>query len=254
VHNLKAMIEGEEMSSSGGGFNPIGSSARRPRPCAWRDVGLARPSRPDRLVRALAQFVRLGSTPAAATRSTRPLRRRDAIVDELGHAHLREVHERTNALANAWLDAGLGEGDGVAIMCRNHRGFIEATSPRRSSAPRALPEHGVRGPAAHRGRQREKPSAIVYDEEFAELLEDAGKRRKRFIGWVDDDSPPDPTLEELIERATPRRRCRRRERARRDPHLGHDGHAEGRARASAERSSPAIALLSRIPLKAASAR
>ena len=41
--------------------------------------------------------------------------------------------------------------------------------------------------------------AIVYDEEFAELLEDAGKRRKRFIAWHDAETTDDPTLEELIE-------------------------------------------------------
>ena len=37
------------------------------------------------------------------------------------------AHERSNALAHAFRDAGIGEGDGVAILCRNHRGFIDAT-------------------------------------------------------------------------------------------------------------------------------
>ena len=39
--------------------------------------------------------------------------------------------------------------------------------------------------------KREDASAIVYDQEFTELLEDAGKRRKRFIAWVEDDSSRD---------------------------------------------------------------
>ena len=38
-----------------------------------------------------------------------------------------EIHARSNALAHAFADAGIVEGDGVAIMCRNHRGFIDAT-------------------------------------------------------------------------------------------------------------------------------
>ena len=49
------------------------------------------------------------------------------IVDELGTLTFGEVHERTNALAHALLRRRHQEGDGVGIMCRNHRGFIEAT-------------------------------------------------------------------------------------------------------------------------------
>ena len=38
-----------------------------------------------------------------------------------------EVQERTNALARALREEGVKQGDGVAIMCRNHRGFIDIT-------------------------------------------------------------------------------------------------------------------------------
>ena len=110
-------------------------------------------------------------------------RTRTAIIDELGTLTFGEVHERTNALANAWLDDGLGEGDGVAIMCRNHRGFIEATVAASKLGAHALYLNtAFAGPQLTEVVQREKPTAIVFDEEFTELLEDAGKRRKRFIG------------------------------------------------------------------------
>ena len=59
-----------------------------------------------------------------------------AIVDELGTLDLRRgprAHERARPRAAA--DGASSAGDGVAIMCRNHRGFVEATSPARSSAP-----------------------------------------------------------------------------------------------------------------------
>ena len=49
------------------------------------------------------------------------------LIDELGALSFAEVHGRSNALARALGDEGVGEGDGVAIMCRNHRGFVEAT-------------------------------------------------------------------------------------------------------------------------------
>src|SRR3546814_16201786 len=72
LENLNAMIEGEEMSSSGGrGFNPItlvSQAAETARVAVTS--GLARTSRPDKPVRALASFVRLGTTPAAGTRKS----------------------------------------------------------------------------------------------------------------------------------------------------------------------------------------
>ena len=38
-----------------------------------------------------------------------------------------ETHARSNAIARALRDEGLTSEDGVAIMCRTHPGFVEAT-------------------------------------------------------------------------------------------------------------------------------
>ena len=255
LENLNAMIEGEEMSSSGGrGFNPItlvSQAAETARVAVTS--GLARPSRPDKLVRALASFVRLGPTPAAGYTTNAILRPDEtAIVDELGTLTFGEVHERTNALANAWLDAGLGEGDGIAIMCRNHRGFIEATvAASKIGAHSLYLNTAFAGPQLTEVVQREKPAAIVYDQEFTKLLEDAGKRRKRFIAWVDDDSPPDPTLEDLIEAGDTEAPVPPAEPGRVVILTsGTTGTPKGAARKQPDGLSPAISLLSRIPLKA----
>jgi fatty-acyl-CoA synthase len=198
-------------------------------------------------------FIRLGSTPAAGYTINATLRPDEiAIVDELGTLTFGEVNERTNALANAWLDAGLGEGDGVAIMARNHRGFIEATVAASKIGAHALYLNtAFAGPQLTEVVQREKPSAIVYDQEFTELLEDAGKRRKRFIAWVDDDSPPDPTLEELIESGDTEPPVPPSEPGRVVILTsGTTGTPKGASRKTPDGLSPAIALLSRIPLKA----
>src|SRR5690348_10270909 len=92
------------------------------------EVGVLRPTRPDHLLRLGLALRKWGATPAAgyavsAIRHAHEL----AIVDELGTLTFEDVHRRTNALAHALSDEGIGEGDGVAIMCRNHRGFIDAT-------------------------------------------------------------------------------------------------------------------------------
>src|SRR5581483_10714959 len=89
-------------------------------------AGLLAPTRPDKLLRMGHAYLRWGPTPAAgyAVGATRHPDR-VAIVDELGTVTFAEVVERSNRLANALADRGLNEGDRVAIMCRNHRGFVD---------------------------------------------------------------------------------------------------------------------------------
>src|SRR5205085_7018258 len=114
---------------------------------------------------------------------------RVAIVDERGAVTFGEVHRRTNALASELRRSGIAEGDGVAIMCRNHRGFIEATVACAKLGASALYLNtSFAGPQIADVVQREDPVALVYDEEFARLVEDAGKGRKRFIAWAEPQS------------------------------------------------------------------
>ena len=170
------------------------------------EAGVIRPMRPDRLLRVGLALARFGRSPAAgAIALAQRYPDEPMIVDELGTLSFRDVDLRTNALAHALSDAGIVEGDGVGIMCRNHRGFIEATiAISKLGADALYLNTAFAGPQLTEVVKREKPRAIVYDEEFAELLEDAGKRRKRFIAWHDSEDPADPTLDELIEGATPR--------------------------------------------------
>jgi non-ribosomal peptide synthetase component F len=53
--------------------------------------------------------------------------KRTALIDEIGELTYSELDRRSNALARALTELGVSEGDSVAIMCRNHRGFIDTT-------------------------------------------------------------------------------------------------------------------------------
>jgi len=170
------------------------------------EAGVIRPMRPEKVVHMASTMLRWGPTPAAGY-AVSAARRPDkiGIVDELGTLTFKEIHERTNALANAWSDLGIGEGDGVAILCRNHRGFIDATVACSKLGANALYLNTMfAGPQITDVCTREKPKAIVYDQEFADLVQEAGKRRKRFVAWFDgeDGAAPidDPLLEDLIAR------------------------------------------------------
>ena len=171
--------------------------------------GIVKPIRPDRLFSVAKTLVRWGRSPAAGYMSgVARYPDRISIIDELGSLTFKDVNERTNRLASALADRGVGEGDGVAIMARNHRYFIEATvAISKLGADSLYMNTAFSAPQLAEVADREKPKAIIYDEEFAELIEDAGKRRKRFVAWTDSEDTDDPTLEDLIAEGDPRTRC-----------------------------------------------
>jgi acyl-CoA synthetase (AMP-forming)/AMP-acid ligase II/uncharacterized membrane protein len=216
-------------------------------------AGMIRPSRPDKIVRALMAVARWGYTPAAAyTANAARFPDEDAIVDELGKLTFGQVHERTNRLASSLADAGVLEGDGVAIMARNHRYFVESVVALSKLGAHALfLNTQFAGPQLEEVMEREKPVGIIYDQEFEELLGDSTFRRKRFIAWHDDaEELDDPTLEQLIEDGDPVDLVPPEE----DGRVviltsGTTGTPKGATRKQPETIGPAVALLSKIPLK-----
>jgi acyl-CoA synthetase (AMP-forming)/AMP-acid ligase II len=216
------------------------------------DAGVIRPIRPDRLWDFVRTLQRWGRSPAAGAISLAARFADDPMLaDELGTLSFSEVNVRTNALAHSLADAGVVEGDGVGIMCRNHRGFVESTiAVSKLGADSLYLNTAFAGPQLAEVAQREKPRAIIYDEEFAGLLEDVGKRRKRFVAWHDSDRTADPTLDELI-RAGDSDDVVPPDREGRAVVLtsGTTGTPKGASRANPQSLDPAVSLLSKIPLK-----
>ena len=114
--------------------------------------GMVGPELPHKLAQMLLAFERHGLLAGAVTIGA--IRHGDRVVirDERGDVTYKELDERTNALANAWRDEGLAPGDGVAILVRNHRGFLEsvfaAAKLRRQDHPA---QHILRRPPDPRG-------------------------------------------------------------------------------------------------------
>jgi fatty-acyl-CoA synthase len=218
------------------------------------ETGIIGPARPDKLLRVGVALQRWGPTPAAGYTAAAIVHPDDtAIIDELGTLTFRDVHERTNSLAHAFSDAGILEGDGVAIMCRNHRGFIDTTVALSKLGANALYLNtAFAGPQITDVVAREKPVAIVYDAEFEELIHDAGVRRKRFIGWHDGgEKPKDPLIEDLIEQGDPSDVVPPSEKGRVVILTsGTTGTPKGASRKQPESLDPAAALFSKIPMRA----
>ena len=166
----------------------------------FNDVGLIRPMRPDKLARLVERYVRLGASPAlgaAANAITQP--DRVAIIDEAGSLTWERTHRRSNALARALRDQGVEMGDGVAIMCRNHRYFIEATMACAKLGSVALYLNtAFAGPQLADVLEREQPAALIYDQEFTDLLSEAKASLRRFVAWEEKEGTDEVTLEQLI--------------------------------------------------------
>jgi acyl-CoA synthetase (AMP-forming)/AMP-acid ligase II/uncharacterized membrane protein len=253
LHNLKAEIEGgpdevsEGMSIPGRVAYQLGSVK------VLVDAGVVRPMRPDRLVKFVQTLMRWGRSPAAgAIALADRFPNETMVVDELGALTFSDVHTRSNALAHSLSDLGVVEGDGVGIMCRNHRGFIESTF-----AVSKLGGHSLYLNTAFAGPQlaevvdRERPKAIIYDEEFAGLLSEAGKGRKRVVAWHDSERCDDPTIDDLIGQGDPDDVVPPSQEGRAVILTsGTTGSPKGASRANPQSLDPAVSLLATIPLKA----
>ncbi|MGI8802707.1 MAG: acyl-CoA synthetase [Solirubrobacteraceae bacterium] len=218
--------------------------------------GVAHPDRPDRLVRAGIALRRWGPTPAAGyTASAARVPDATAIDDERGTLSFGDVDRRTNALAHSLRDAGVGEGDGVGILVRNHRGFVEATvACSKLGADALYLNTGFAGPQIADVVARERPVALIHDEEFTELCAGATPGRETFLAWheaSDRATSRPPTLEQLIA-AGDERSLRPPERPGKVVILtsGTTGTPKGASRRQPDSLAPAASLLSKIPLRA----
>jgi fatty-acyl-CoA synthase len=166
--------------------------------------GILGPERPDKLARIAFEVARRGPFAAATTMAAIRWGDRPAFVDELGTLSFREIDERSNALANAWLSDGMKPGDTVAILCRNHRGFADATYAAAKAGFRSVfMNTEFAGPQIDDVCKREGVAALVFDEEYDDRAPASAERHYR--AWTESGGAggAQATLEELIASSAP---------------------------------------------------
>jgi acyl-CoA synthetase (AMP-forming)/AMP-acid ligase II len=164
-----------------------------------RESGILGLHRPDKSARVVAAFLRWGASPALGI-ATAAIKypHEPALVDERGSLTFEQLQRRSNALADSFRKMGVGYGDGVGIMCRNHRGFVEATLATAKLGASALYLNTMfAGPQLTEVMRREAPKALVYDEEFGELLGGVDEGVERIVAWTDGETDAQ-TLDSLI--------------------------------------------------------
>ncbi len=125
------------------------------------------------------------------------------LVDELGELTWTEIDQRATRLAHGLRDVGVREGDSVALLCRNHRYFLDAsTALSKLGADILYLNTAFSAPQLGEVCKREKPAAVIYDEEFAELVDDSAIDVARVVAWHDGGPGDVPLLEDLIEKGS----------------------------------------------------
>jgi acyl-CoA synthetase (AMP-forming)/AMP-acid ligase II len=163
------------------------------------EAGIVGLVRPDKAAKVATTFLRWGASPATGVATAaHKYPHETMLIDERGSLSFERVHRRSNALAHAFAGMGIGPGDGIGIMCRNHRGFIEATLGAAKLGAGALYLNTMfAGPQLVEVTRREAPKALVYDDEFADLLDGVDEGIARIVAWSDG-TPQGTTLEGLI--------------------------------------------------------
>jgi fatty-acyl-CoA synthase len=127
------------------------------------------PHRTAKVARAISRYGALGGllSAAAVTHGDRP-----GLTDETGTLSFLELDGRSNAVARDLARRGIGTGDGVAILMRNHRGFVDAVFGAAKLGARViLLNTDFAGPQIREVASREGTRVLICDSEYLPLLE-----------------------------------------------------------------------------------
>ncbi|MGB8403712.1 MAG: acyl-CoA ligase FadD12 [Mycobacterium sp.] len=168
-----------------------------------RDARLLAPLRPDKYLRMAAAVRReQRSLVTGFAISAQRCPHRPGLVDELGTLTWKELDERSDAFAAAIQVSPSAAPKLVGIMCRNHRGFVEALiAAYRIGADVLLLNTAFAGPALAEVVSREGIDMVIYDEEFTATVDRALPPQStplRIVAWTDNPENHDLTVEEMV--------------------------------------------------------
>ncbi|HNN47771.1 MAG TPA: AMP-binding protein [Marmoricola sp.] len=164
-------------------------------------AGVIRPHHPVRLTHAARAIIDQGIGFAGGIGAQAALNPdHTALIDELGSLTWKQIDQRSTRLANALAHLGVSEQDSIAVLCRNHRYFLEvSTAASKLGADILYLNTAFAAPQLAEVCAREEPSFVVHDQEFTELMDNSGISQSRILAFVDDPTEAElPTVETLI--------------------------------------------------------
>lgn len=161
-------------------------------------AGIIAPMRPDRALR-IALAARSWGLSMGALIAVGAARhpQRTVLVDEAGALSYAEADRLTSQIGAGLRGIGVSEGDAVALLARNGRGFLLAAAAiAKVGADVLLLNTAFAGPQIADVCRCESASALIYDAEFTEVVAGAAENRRTVL--VDEPSGRDePTLTSL---------------------------------------------------------
>jgi fatty-acyl-CoA synthase len=124
-----------------------------------------------------------------------------AVIDERGAIGFAELDRRAARIAAGLRsEHGVGPERGLAVMCRNHRGFVEAMlTASRLGADLLLLNTDFPAFQLAQALGPHAVGALVHDDEFAPVLELAGYDGPRVLAWRGEGAGATATLDGLAE-------------------------------------------------------
>ncbi len=169
--------------------------------------GMLAPVGPRKAAALARSFYRYGPTPAmllAATAIRHP--EKLAIIDDAGQLTYRQLQGRAEAIAAALFASTATPPRSVGILCRNHRGFAEALAAGAQLGTELIFINTELPPAQLLAiLARHKPDVLIYDDEYAATVEDAGYPGLRVLAWREPGAETSalPSLDDLAARSDP---------------------------------------------------
>ncbi len=150
------------------------------------------------LAGAIRSWERTPAACVAAHANSHP--RRPFLIDELGTLTFAEAHAQTSSIAAGLADLGAGPGERIALMARNHRGFILALlAGSKLGCTVVLLNTDFGGPQLAGVMEHEAPRLLIHDAEFGGLLAGVDGSIPRVLCWQDGQEAQagTPALEQL---------------------------------------------------------
>ena len=165
---------------------------------------------PHKLLGTLRDVGDYGPAGGAVSLAAASFGNRPAIIDELGEVTFAELEQRSTALANALIEKGFKNGDGLGILARNHRYLFEAIfAGSKLGARTLLLNTDFAGPQLADVCEREDVTALIHDDEFTKVADSVEPSGGKYLAWVGDQGDSPRGLGRGPHRARPARSARR---------------------------------------------
>jgi len=127
--------------------------------------------RPDRVWRAMAATLPWGlGTAGAVAAACARYPGTNAVIDDEGALTYGELWRRSDGIAHRLIELGARRGTAVGLLCRNHRGFVEAiVAVAKTEADLVLMNTGFAPPQLADVAANEGVSVLVHDDDLADV-------------------------------------------------------------------------------------